>query len=98
MTDNPLLSNAFEIPFPDIQPEHVGPGLRAALAEAEAGLARLRASTAEPTYANTVQALDDIVEGVVRPYVLARHLIGVATTPELRQAFNEVLPEVSGFL
>jgi oligopeptidase A len=98
MTDNPLLSNAFEIPFPDIGPEHVGPGLRAALAEAEAGLARLRASTAEPTYVNTVQVLDDIVEGVVRPYVLARHLIGVATTPELRQAFNEVLPEVSGFL
>lgn len=98
MTDNPLLSNAFEIPFPDIRPEHVGPGLRTALARTEAGLSELRAGAAEPTYANTVQALDDLVEGVVRPYVLARHLIGVATTPELRQAFNEVLPEVSGFL
>lgn len=98
MSDNPLRSTEFEIPFDKIKPEHVVPAMREALAEAETRLAVLEAGVAEPNYDNTVQALDDLVEDVVHPYRLARHLIGVLDGPELRAAVNEVLPEVTAFL
>jgi len=100
MSENPLLSPEFEIPFDKIRPEHVAPAIREALAEAQKRLPELKARCAgEPlTYEITLQALDDLVEGVVHPYRLARHLLGVMNGPELRQAFNEVLPEVTAFL
>jgi len=100
MSDNPLLSTEFEIPFGSIAPEHVAPAMREALAAAEARLAALGAEPAtEPlTYDNTVQALDDLFEGALRPFRLIRHLVGVVNGPELRAAYNEVLPEVTRFI
>ncbi len=100
MSENPLLSTAFEIPFDKIKPEHVAPAVREALAKAETGLAELTTPRGGEalTYDTTLQALDDLVESVVHPYRLARHLVGVMNGPELRQAVNEILPEVTAFL
>lgn len=94
---NPLLSQAFLIPFDKITPEHIEPGIRSALAQAEAELEALIALPGERTYANTVAALDALVERVNRVVGIAHHLTMVVSSPELRAAYNAVLPEFSAF-
>lgn len=97
LSDNPLLSGARPIPFDEITSEHVVPAFREALARAQAEIEVVIGLQGEPTYENTIQALDDVGERlshVIRP---VSHLTSVMSTPELRQAYETVLPEVSAF-
>lgn len=96
-TDNPLLSREYRIPFDRIRPEHVVPGVRAALAAAEIELAALAGDDGDRTYEDTVQRLDDLVERLDRVVGPVSHLVGAMNTPELREAYNTVLPEFSAF-
>lgn len=100
MDDNPLLSTDFRIPFDRITPEHVVPATRHALARAERELAEqvaAHASNQAGTFASTIGALDDLALRLARTFGVVRHLNGVSNSPELRSAFNEVLPEVTAF-
>jgi len=94
---NPLLSHDFLISFDQIHTEHVVPAIREALREAEAELARLTRDPAPRTYENTMRRLDDLVEKLGRTISPASHLVMVMNTPELREAYNTVLPEFSAF-
>jgi oligopeptidase A len=94
---NPLLSRDFLIPFDEITSEHIDVGIREALQKAESELAELTASTIGRTYANTVQALDDLTEKLARAVTIAGHLMSVKNSPELRAAYTGVLPEFSAF-
>jgi oligopeptidase A len=94
---NPLLSDALPIPFDQIGAEHVRPGVRSILREARTSLDTLAAKGEPPTWDNTIQALDDLIELVKRRTGPVGHLLSVAETPELREAYNEVLPEISEF-
>ena len=94
---NPLLSRDFLIPFDAIQAEHVQSGIDEALEKARADLDTLLSDESTPTYANTLQALDNLTERLSRAMTLAYHLVSVATTPELRTAFNVALPAYSTF-
>jgi oligopeptidase A len=97
LSANPLLSGAHPIPFDEIAPEHVIPAFREAVARASAEIDAIVALRGERTYANTIEALDDVGERmshVIRPVA---HLTSVMTTPELRAAYETVLPEVSAF-
>lgn len=94
---NPLQSRAFLIPFDQIKPEHVEPAVRATLAGAEAELQALIDLPGERSYANTVQPLDDLLERLNRVVKIAHHLTAVISSPELRVAYNAVLPEFSAF-
>jgi oligopeptidase A len=94
---NPLLSYEFLIPFDRIRTEHVVPGIRQALREAEEELTRLTADDGEPSYAETIQRLDDLTERLGRAIDPVTHLVSVMNTPELREAYNAVLPEFSAF-
>ncbi|HEX7023045.1 MAG TPA: M3 family metallopeptidase [Trueperaceae bacterium] len=94
---NPLLSRDFQIPFDQIEPKHVVPGIREALSRAESELEAIKTAEGKRTYANTIAALDQLEERVGRVGTLAYHLISVSNSPELRDAFNTVLPEFSGF-
>ncbi len=49
------------------------------------------------SYENTIQVLDDITQGVSEGLTPIHHLLSVAETPELREAFNSVLPEIAQF-
>ena len=100
MQGNPLLSTDFVIPFDRIEAQHVVPGLRAALATADQRLeamAETAAGSAPVTFENSLGALDELAEGLYRPFGLVGHLNGVVNSPELRAAFNEVQPEVVAF-
>ncbi len=94
---NPLLSREFLIPFDEIKPEHIEDGVREALANAERELDELVSLKEQRSYANTIQAFDDLEERLGRVVGISYHLTSVATTPELREAFNAVLPEFSAF-
>ncbi|HEX6749236.1 MAG TPA: M3 family metallopeptidase [Longimicrobium sp.] len=94
---NPLLRRELPLPFGRIAPEHIVPAVRYALAEAERELEELVASTEPRTYENTLGRLEEIGERlgwVIRP---VSHLVSVVSSPELRAAYDTVLPEFSAF-
>ncbi|MDQ3556532.1 MAG: M3 family peptidase, partial [Gemmatimonadota bacterium] len=95
--DNPLLSPDFLIPFDRIRPQHVAPGIRQALAEAERELAALVSDPEPRGYDGTLGRLDALAERLDRAVGPAAHLVSVIDTPELRAAYDTVLPEFSAF-
>lgn len=97
--DNPLLNRDFRIQFDRFQAEQVMPALNTLLAEATQTIGNLAAEAAEPrTFENTLAVLDLATEQLEDTMSLVRHLEGVATTPELRAAYNAAEPVVSEFL
>jgi oligopeptidase A len=94
---NPLLAREQPIPFHRIAPRHVVPAVRDALRRAQEELDALIGLRGGRTYENTIQELEEIGERlgeVVRPVT---HLTGVMNSPELREAYETVLPEVTAF-
>lgn len=94
---NPLLDRSFRIPFHRIEASHVVPGIRALLQQAETRIQALAEDGDGGTWEDTVERFDAITETVRRGTTPVHHLLAVAETPELREAWNEVLPEVSVF-
>jgi oligopeptidase A len=90
--DNPLRSRDLRIAFRAVLPEHVAPAIASAVEEAEESLAQLVARPGPRSYADTVQALDDLLERVGRVYGYAYHLTTVRSSPELRAAFAQAQP------
>src|SRR5437764_13679813 len=88
---NPLLEISFRVPFDQIRAEHVEPAIDELLADAAARLDQT-ASSDRPLH-----ALDALTERLEYAMNVVRHLESVATTPELRAAFNAVQPKVSAF-
>jgi oligopeptidase A len=97
MAANPLLEFQYQIPFDQVKPEHVEPAIDQLLAEAEKRLDEIIGCEAPRTYANTMQPLDDFTDRLDYAMNVTRHLEGVATTPELRAAYNAVQPKVTAF-
>ena len=56
--DNPLLRDQDRIPFDELRADHVAPGLRSALTEAEATFARVRAATPPYRWDDLLGAID----------------------------------------
>ncbi len=95
--DNPLLGRETPIPFQAIRAEHVGPAVGALLGEAKAALDAIAAPRETRGFEDTLGALDRLGERLNRAVGVAAHLEAVATTPELREAYAAVQPEVSAF-
>jgi oligopeptidase A len=94
---NPLLRNAFEIPFDQIRAEHVEPAIAELLRDARERVDRIAADPSPRTFANTMVPLDGLTERLDYAIGIVRHLEAVSTTPELRAAYNTAQPEVSSF-
>src|SRR5258706_9550994 len=88
---NPLLEISFRVPFDQIRPAHVEPAIDELLADAARRLNETIASE------RPLHALDSMTEKLDYAMSVVRHLESVATTPELRAAFNAVQPKVSAF-
>ena len=88
---NPLLEISFRVPFDRIQPADVEPAIDQLLADAAKRLDETIASD------RPLHALDTMTEKLDYAMSVVRHLESVATTPELRAAFNAVQPKVSAF-
>lgn len=97
MNSNPLLSSEYRIPFDRILPEHVQPAVDALLEDARRQMAAIATSTGPRTYDNTMLWLDTFTEKLEYAMGIVGHLESVATTPELREAYNAVQPLVAEF-
>ncbi len=96
-TPNPLLDFSGLPRFTDIRPDHVGPAIDQLLAENRALVAQLAASAEAPTWANFVEPLEDANERLSRAWGQVSHLHSVMDSPELREAYNAKLPEVTQY-
>jgi oligopeptidase A len=84
-TENPLLHITRNIPFDQIRPEHVEPGIEALLKEARAALALIAKQEDKPRFENTLLALEAATEKLEIASTLVGHLESVATTTVLRE-------------
>ena len=94
---NPLVTPQFRVPFDRIRAADVEPAAARLLAEARERLEALAAKPGERTFADTMEALDELTEPLDYAMAVIRHLESVATYPDLRAAFNAAQPEVSAF-
>src|SRR6187402_3617901 len=95
--ENPLLALGDPLPFDKIRADHVVPAVRQLLEEASARLQVLEADPGPASYDAVLAALERATERLELGMSIVEHLESVATTPELREAYNAVLPEVSAF-
>lgn len=94
---NPLLLDVDPIPFDRIEAEHVEPAIRVALGEAQREVDRVADDPEPASWANTMDPLEEAADRLGRVIVKAAHLMSVAQSPELREAYNAVLPDITAF-
>ena len=94
---NPLVKLQFPIPFDEVTAAHVEPAVDVLLERARQGVEQIIQAEGPRTWANTAGAYDTFSEPLEYAMNIVRHLEGVATTPELRTAYNAVQPKVAEF-
>jgi oligopeptidase A len=94
---NPLINPPALQAFDAIRPEHVAPAIRHLLEQARQAVAQVTAKQQPLTWDARVAPLDDATEALSRAWSAVGHLNAVVNTPELRDAYNAMLPEVSAF-
>lgn len=94
---NPLLDFSDLPRFDLIQPEHVKPAIETLLADGRALIESLTADDTRATWADFAGALSDGLEPFGRAWGIVGHLHSVNDVPAWRDAYNEMLPEVSRF-
>lgn len=94
-TTNPLRSISVPVPFSSVRAEHVEAAIDALI---DTSQARLDAIDKAPrTYDATLGALDLATSELDFAMNVAGHLEAIDGTPEMRAAYNKVLPKVSAF-
>ncbi len=96
-TTNPLLDFSDLPRFDTVQPEHVKPAIESLLADGRALIEKLTADSTPATWADFAGALADGLEPFGRAWGIVGHLHSVNDVPAWREAYNEMLPEVSRF-
>lgn len=100
---NPLLAAAGLPRFDLIQPEHVRPAMETLLTQARALVhsltedAESAQSNEPPTWENFAQPLSDGLEPLSYAWGIVGHLHSVCDVPAWRNAYNDLLPEVTRF-
>ncbi|MFM6479863.1 MAG: M3 family metallopeptidase [Microcystis panniformis] len=96
-TSNPLLAGQGLPAFDQIQPGLIVPGMTQLLQELARELTELEAEIA-PTWEKLVEPLTRIEERLSWSWGIIGHLMGVKNSPELRQAYETVQPQVVEFI
>jgi oligopeptidase A len=95
--NNPLLNLGFNIPFDAVRPAHVEPAVAALLDRSRRNIELIENEASVPSYDNTLGRLDTATEELEVVMTVIGHLETVMTSPELRDVYNRVRPEVSAF-
>ncbi len=96
-TDNPLLVERFPIPFDAVKASHVEPAVQVLLEDMKKRRTALGDPGVPRTYRDVLLTLDHMTDPLDYAMAVVRHLESVATTPELRAAYNAVQEPVSMF-
>jgi oligopeptidase A len=94
---NPLIGIRLPIPFAEVRPADVEPAVDQLIQDSRQRLAAIVESQAPRTWTNTAAALDESTESLDFATGIVRHLEAAATTPQLRDAHNEVQPRIAEF-
>jgi len=94
---NPLLDFSGLPRFDAVQPEHVAPAVRELLDENRRLMERMTAPDAPAGWDAFVEPMLDAGERLSRAWGIVGHLHSVNDVPPWREAYNAMLPEVSGF-
>ena len=94
---NPLLSSAALPAFASIKPEHIQPAIAELLSQAQAALNTATAEDTPADYDTLARILSVATERLGHAWGAVGHLNAVANTPELREAYNAMLPAVTEF-
>ncbi len=96
MSEHPFLDEELLVAWSQLTPEKARVDIRLALKEAGEAVEAICAVEA-PTYENTFAAMEESGAAVMRGWQRLNHLRSVMDTPELREAINELMPEVVMF-
>jgi oligopeptidase A len=94
---NALLETASLPLFDRITPSDVAPAIEALMARASAALETVTAPDFPADWNAIAQELDVATEKLGMAWSAVSHLSSVADSPELRAAYNEVLPKITEF-
>ncbi|CAB1367754.1 M3 family metallopeptidase [Denitratisoma oestradiolicum] len=94
---NPLLDFTGLPRFDTVQPEHVAPAIRQLIAENRSLIETLTRSETPATWTDFMAPMTDAGERLSRAWGIVGHLHSVNDVPAWREAYNGMLPEISGF-
>ena len=94
---NPLLETTALPLFDRIQPEHVQPAINQLMEQASQALETVTAADFPARWESIAGVLDVATEKFSSAWGAVSHLNSVADTPEMRAAYNEMLPKVTEF-
>lgn len=94
---NPLLDFSGLPRFDAFRPEHVAPAIRQLIDENKALIGKLAAPASPATWKDFMQPLTDAGERLGRAWGVVGHMHSVMDVPEWREAYNAMLPEVTGY-
>ena len=95
--NNPLCDFSGLPDFAAVQPQHIAPAIDALIDAAERTLRQVTSAATPPTWDSVVEPLEAATEHLSRAWGVVSHLNAVADTPELRAAYNAMLPRVTEF-
>jgi oligopeptidase A len=96
ITKNPLLIGKGLPPFNEIKAEQVVPAITQLLKDLDEGVSKLEENVT-PTWSGLVEPLTQLEEGLGWSWGIVGHLMGVKNSPELREAYEKMQPEVIKF-
>ncbi len=96
ITENPLLIGKGLPPFDKIEASHVVPAITELLKQLETDLTNLEANVT-PTWEGLVEPLTAMEEKLGWSWGIVGHLMGVKNSPELRETYETMQPEIVKF-
>ncbi len=97
-TTNPVLAPIHDlVDYAAVRPEHVAPAIEQMLTRARTAIDAAADPTLPATWEAIITPLDDATEPLWRAWSVVGHLKSVMNTPELREAYNQMLAPVSEF-
>ena len=96
ITKNPLLVGKGLPPFDEIKAEHVEPAITQILEELSEGVSELEQNVT-PTWSGLVEPLTELEERLSWSWGIVGHLMSVKNSPQLREAYEKMQPEIVKF-
>ena len=96
ITKNPLLIGKGLPPFDEIKAEQVEPAITQLLKELAEGVSKLEQDVT-PTWTGLVEPLTELEERLSWSWGIVGHLMSVKNSPELREAYEKMQPEIVKF-
>jgi peptidyl-dipeptidase Dcp len=95
LLQSPLVDDQHHIPFHLIRDEHYGPALEEGIQRAKKGLAALSADSSEPTFANTIEAIEAHREDLDRISNVFFNMVSAHTNDTLQALAKEISPKLA---